>query len=368
MPRSSPATAAAVTPCATHTIALVALAAGIAFVAGCGPADEPYVRSDELLGTTVSVTVYGDSEEAAERSAAEAFERMGEAAQLDAYDPASPVGEFDADPFEWHPLGALPAEMTDVVASLGPEVVGAFDYRMWGVSALYDFGGDERVPSSAELDEALRARDSFESTPAAASAAAPEALHRFSYDPEGAVPDPGLDFGGLAKGHALDLAAEALAADETASGAIVTAVSTTLAIGDKTDAEPWRVGIEDPREPGRVIAVAERDTGPLVVSTSGDYQQSFQAEGVRYHHILDPASGRPARGMRSLTVVATDLTATEADILSTALFVLGREYAEACAAENGLALYIVDDEGATHVTAGREGSGLRLEETAEPTP
>ena len=71
--------------------------------------------------------------------------------------------------------------------------------------------------------------------------------------------------------------------------------------------------------------------------------------------------------MRSLTVVASDVSATEADILSTALFVLGRERAEAYAEERGFALYIVDDEGATHVTPGPEGSGLRLAEFAAPT-
>jgi thiamine biosynthesis lipoprotein len=357
-------------------MALATLAAVVVISVGCGSANEPHVRSDELLGTAISVTVYGDSSEASERAAAEAFDRMSDATALDAYDPDSPVAEFDADPFEWRALGALPAEMTEVVATLGPEIADAFDYRMWGVSALYDFGGEGRVPTAAELDEALRARDSFESSPAALSSADPETLYRFSFDPEGAVPDPGLDFGGLAKGHALDLAADGLLSDGSAdgsaadapTGAIVTAVSTTLAIGDKPDGEPWRVGIEDPREPGRVIAVAERDSGPLIVSTSGDYQQSFEAEGVRYHHILDPATGKPARGMRSLTVVATDISATEADVLSTALFVLGRERAEEYAAEHGFALYIVDDEGITHETPGPAGSGLRLEETAEPTP
>jgi thiamine biosynthesis lipoprotein len=360
----------------TRALALVALAAAVALSAGCTPTDDPYVRSDDLLGTAISVTVYADSEEAAQRAATEAFERMGVATALDAYDPASPVAEFNADPFEWNALGELAAEMAEVVSSLDPAIAGAFDYRMWGVSALYDFGGEGRVPDAAELDEALLTRDSYESTPAAASSAGPETLHRFSYDPEGAVPDPGLDFGGLAKGHALDLAAAGLEPEDPAgdsredapTGAIVTAVSTTLAIGEKPGGEPWRVGIEDPREPGRVIAVAERDTGPLIVSTSGDYQQYFDAEGVRYHHILDPVTGTPARGLRSLTVAATDLSATEADILSTALFVLGLERAEEYAEEHGFALYVVDDQGATHVTPGPESSGVRLEETAEPTP
>jgi thiamine biosynthesis lipoprotein len=246
---------------------------------------------------------------------------------------------------------------------MGLDISEAVDYRMWGVSALYDFGGEGRVPSEDERDAALRARDSLEST---ASSGAPEPLYRFALVPEGDVPDPGLDYGGLAKGYALDLAAESLE-DATAVGAIVTAVSTTIAIGEKPDGGSWRVGIEDPRQPGRVIAVAERDSGLLVVSTSGDYQQFFEMDGVRYHHILDPATGRPVRGMRSLTVIGSDLSATETDALSTALFVLGQERAEEYAREEGFGLYIVDDDAVTHVTPAPEDSGIAIEELAEPT-
>jgi thiamine biosynthesis lipoprotein len=266
--------------------------------------------------------------------------------------------------------------MAAEVDALQPEISAAFDYRMWGVSALYDFGGEGRAPTDDELDDALRARDSLEST---ASSGAPDPLYRFALDPGGAVPDPGLDLGGLAKGYALDLAAAALEggmggdaagrdAEPTPAGAIVTAVSTTIAIGDKPGGESWRVGIEDPRQPGRVVAVAERATGPLVVSTSGDYQQYVELDGERYHHILDPATGRPARGLRSLTVAAADISATRADILSTALFVLGRERAQEYARENGFALYIVDDDAVTHVTPAPDGSGITIEEIAEPTP
>jgi thiamine biosynthesis lipoprotein len=374
MSRSSPAGSPRT---ASHPLLVLALAASTACAAlltGCTSAAEPYVRSDELLGTAISVTVYAESEDAASAADA-AFEAMAGASELDAYDEDSPVAQFNAVPFDWGSAGESAERMAAEVDALPPEISEAFDYRMWGVSALYDFGGEGRVPTDDELAGALRARDSFEST---ASSDAPDPLYRFAVDPEGAVPEPGLDFGGLAKGHALDLAAAALedAVDGVAegdaasapAGAIVTAVSTTIAIGEKPGGESWRVGIEDPRQPGRVIAVAERAAGPLVVSTSGDYQQYVEVDGERYHHILDPATGRPARGMRSLTLVATDISATRADILSTALFVLGRERAQEYARENGFALYVVDDEAGTHVTPAPDASGITVEETAEPTP
>ena len=59
------------------------------------------------------------------------------------------------------------------------------------------------------------------------------------------------------------------------------------------------------------------------IVTSGDYERFFIADGVRYHHILDPATGQPARGCQSVTVLAP--TAAEADACSTAAFVLGPE-------------------------------------------
>ena len=105
--------------------------------------------------------------------------------------------------------------------------------------------------------------------------------------------------------------------------------------------------------------------GTLTVATSGDYQQFFEREGVRYHHILDPGTGRPARGMRSLTV-AGEMGALEADILSTALFVAGPDAAIDYAEERGLTLYLVDDEGRARFAPGPES--VSIEELADPSP
>jgi len=80
----------------------------------------------------------------------------------------------------------------------------------------------------------------------------------------------------------------------------------------------WRIGIKDPRGSG-VIAVLELREG--AVSTSGDYERFFLKGGKRYHHIIDPRTGYPARGIWSATVVAKE--GVLADALSTALFVLG---------------------------------------------
>ncbi len=74
---------------------------------------------------------------------------------------------------------------------------------------------------------------------------------------------------------------------------------------------------------------------------------------MRYHHILDPDTGKPARGLQSLTVVGAG-TGLDSDILSTALFVMGVDKATTYAEDNGLGLVVVDDEGRVHVVPGPE--------------
>ena len=90
--------------------------------------------------------------------------------------------------------------------------------------------------------------------------------------------------------------------------------------------KPWRIGLQHPRKPDEMIAsLALTDKA---VATSGDYQRYFIHNETRYHHILNPEDGWPSGNAISATVIAD--TVTDADALSTALFILG--------AEKGLAL------------------------------
>lgn len=134
----------------------------------------------------------------------------------------------------------------------------------------------------------------------------------------------GVDLGAIAKGYASECCAQLLR-EQGVQAAILVLGGNVQTIGTKPDGSEWLVGISNPDAPSEAIAKL-RFTGAMALVTSGDYQRYFEADGVRYHHIIDPASGYPAEtDLRSVTILSDN--ATEADALSTALFVMGSEKA-----------------------------------------
>lgn len=339
---------------AIATLLALAIAAALALT-GCDRAPKAVMDSREALGTVVAITAYpaaGADETAVQDGLDSAYEAMARVEKaLDAYDPDTAVSAINI-----AGEGTLTPEALKVFASrdkLG--VTEEFSPYLLEVIRLYDFEGTGTVPAAGELHRALVGADGWKLDGEHIRHGDPLA-HRMLLDD---FPS-GLDFGGAAKGLALDDAAAALQGGRV-DAALITAGSTTLTFGSKPDGEPWRIGIEDPRDPDAVIATIEA-TGSATVSTSGDYQRYFEVDGVRYHHILDPRTGQPARGMRSLTVVGAE-NGLDSDVLSTALFVMGPDKATIYAEENGLGLVIVDDEGRVRIVPGPEDASWEIVET-----
>ena len=127
-----------------------------------------------------------------------------------------------------------------------------------------------------------------------------------------------VHLGGIGKGDAVEHAVNIMRRAGL-QDFLIQAGGDLYAAGHK-DGKPWRLGIADPRGPGgRSFATVDLSDGTF--STSGDYARSFIKDGIRYHHILDPATGQPARGCRSVTIVAD--SPLLADGLSTGVFILG---------------------------------------------
>lgn len=151
--------------------------------------------------------------------------------------------------------------------------------------------------------------------------------------------------GGLAKGYAVDRAIGKLRAYGI-QNAIINAGGDLYCLGTK-NGRPWAVGIRHPDDPNALI-----DTLYLTnqaVASSGDYERYYERNGIRYHHLLDPETGRPARVSRSATVIAP--TTEEADALATALFIAGKEKGLALINKNPeLSGMVVSQDGERHFT------------------
>lgn len=159
-----------------------------------------------------------------------------------------------------------------------------------------------------------------------------------------------LDLGAIAKGFAADELTR-IVRQAGIAHAVIDIGGTISAVGKRPDGKRWNIGIRDPRvQQGQpVISVLIESCS---ISTSGSYERYFEQDGVRYHHIIDPATGYPVRNNMIAVSVFSD-SATDADALSTACFVLGYEKAVKLLAElpDTEALFIFDDN-SVRTTAG----------------
>jgi thiamine biosynthesis lipoprotein len=202
-------------------------------------------------------------------------------------------------------------ELFDLIAravDLGAQTGGAFDITYDSVGQLYDYRAGQR-PDAEAINARLAAIDYR-------LVQLDESARSIHFAREGVR----INLGGIAKGHAVEAVIDQLRAAGV-QHALATAGGDTRLLGDRRG-KPWIVGIRDPDdEQGLVTRLALQDEA---ISTSGDYERFFDdADGQRYHHILQPATGSPARGLRSVTVLGPDATVT--DGLSTSVFVLGAE-------------------------------------------
>jgi len=184
---------------------------------------------------------------------------------------------------------------------------GRFDPTVGALRRAWDFK-TSRVPSAEEIAALLPLVD----------AEAVSVRDRTVF-----LRKPGMeiDLGGVGKEYAVDRAARILEAEGIRS-AIVNFAGDVRTIGSRGDGQPWNVGVTDPHDRAR-CRFAVRALGGAGIATSGDYERGFVKDGVRYHHILDARTGWPARGLSSVTTIAS--TAFRAGRFSTAAFLLGAE-------------------------------------------
>ena len=213
---------------------------------------------------------------------------------------------------------------------------GAFDISFGSIGYLYDFRARQQ-PSDEELAEGL-AKVNYRSVVLDPSA------NTVRFLDEGVR----LDLGGIAKGYAVDRGIDILKSFGIRHARLSAGGDLRL-LGDKRG-KPWIVGIRDPRSESRNAMVLPLTN--VAVSTSGDYERFFfDDNNERVHHILSPATGKPAKGVQSVTILGDDSITT--DGLSTAVFVLGAAKGlEMVNRLKGIDAVIIDEQRQVHYSDG----------------
>ncbi|MCE9659187.1 MAG: FAD:protein FMN transferase [Burkholderiales bacterium] len=265
-------------------------------------------REEAIMGTAIVVELWSDDAAAGE-AAADAV--MAEMHRIDrAMSPHKDDSELSRINRE---ASAAPVRLSDEMTSLLTRAEsfarltgGAFDITYAAVGQLYDYRAKVR-PSAEALARACQA-----------VGWRGLALDRGARTVRFTRPGMRIDLGGFAKGYAVDNATRILRALGIRH-AMVSAGGDSRVIGDRRG-RPWTIGIRDPRRGnGDVVAVLPLED--VSISTSGDYERYFDEGGERFHHLIDPATGRSPKDLRSVTVLAEDGLTSEA--LSKAVFVLG---------------------------------------------
>lgn len=270
---------------------------------------EWFSDTQDKMGTRVEVRLWHDEPDRARRLLADSmseFDRIE--AAMSTYRPDSEISRLNAlaadEPVE---VSAELFGLIDRALQLSVTTGGAFDITYDSVGRLYDFRARVR-PSESEIERGLGAINYRYVE-----------LDRASSSIRFTRPGVRINLGGIAKGYSVESVIDLLSRAGV-QHALASAGGDTRLLGDR-GGQPWIIGVRDPEQAeGFVTRLALDDEA---VSTSGDYERFFIEDGVRYHHILNPSTGKSAGSVRSATVIGPDATMT--DGLSTSVFVLGPE-------------------------------------------
>jgi len=193
------------------------------------------------------------------------------------------------------------AEVLQSALRWADETGGAFDPCLARVMSLWNVGDRDLPPAGAAVHRFAR-RGLFRALELGTSRGRDVVVFHEE--------DMGIDLGGIGKGYGVDRAVEVLRSWGI-QDALVNLGGDLYALGVSEDGDPWKVGVRDPDDPEGLATTLEMSD--RAVATSGDYQQYFEYEGRRYHHLLDPETGAPSQaGLRSVTVAAQSCMAADA--------------------------------------------------------
>ena len=277
--------------------------------------------TQNIMGTVISVTLWLDDDVKAKQAIQAVMADMHRIDQQ--YSPyiatseLSRVNSLAGKASALHPL-AISAEMTSILQKAehySQLSNGAFDVTFASLARYYDYRKGLK-PSDAQFKELL-----------------PQINHTFIHlDAKANTvyfdhPKVYIDFGGIAKGFAVDKGAEILKKFGVIH-ANISAGGDSRVMGDKLG-KPWLVGIRNPRAEDKSAVAITLPLENCAISTSGDYERFFiDKDGTRVHHIVNPRTGKSPHGIMSVSVIGP--LGFDTDPLTKTIFIMG--------AEKGLAL------------------------------
>jgi thiamine biosynthesis lipoprotein ApbE len=296
-------------------------------------------KTETIMGTEVSITVVAktgkEGEAALDAAMAEVkrFDRM-----MSLYKDDSEITRVNLAAGK-DPVAVSPEmiEMVEAARKISDLTGGAFDVTVGPLVVLWQMRLKEgNIPTDAEIKR-IKSRVGY---------------HNIVIDKKASTiflkyPDMIMDFAGCAKGYVADKVAQLLKR-RGIDNAIVALAGDIRVMGRRPDGSSWRIGVQHPRDAAKTLTILE--LSDKYISTSGDYERYQIVHRKRYHHILDPRTGKPSEGIESVTVVGDQ--GAVGDPLTTALFILGPEKGMTIVKKLGYEAIFVDDKGKVIMTDG----------------
>jgi thiamine biosynthesis lipoprotein len=286
-----------------------------------------------LMGSRFDITALAETDTLAWQAVQAGIQEIARIERLiSSWDPASQTSAVNRN------AGIAPVvvdkELYDLVfraQKVAQLTKGAFDISFASMDRIWRFDGSlKELPDPAEVETARRHID----------------WQKIILNPEKQtlfLQEEGMKigFGAIGKGYAANRAKAIMAKMPGVTGGLVNAAGDLLAWGASPKAEGWTIKIADPKDKAQALGWLQ--IKDMAVVTSGDYERFLEFDGKRYAHIIDPRTGYPTTGIKSVTIVCPD--AELADALATSVFVLGKTAGLQLINQlNGVACLIVTDD------------------------
>ncbi len=287
------------------------------------------------MDTYMTVTAYGDRAKEAVDAAVDRINELD--AMLSTGSADSQISQLNS--LKKYTLSEDAYTLTKRACQFYQDTDGAFNIAIYPVMQLWGFyTGDYNVPDEDELASAL-------------ATARPSDIALDDTDFTVTLPeDESIDLGGIAKGYTSASIMDIFAKYDC-TGGIVSLGGNIECMGTKPDGSSYNIAIQDPDDESSYIGYLT--TTDKAVVTSGGYERYFEKDGTTYHHIIDPATGYPARnGLKSVSIVSGD--GTLADALSTSVYIMGLDKAAAYWKSSGsdFDMILLSDDNELYVTEG----------------